>query len=1833
MTVSDLVAELDHLGVRLWAEDGRLRYRAPRGVLTEERKARLIQCKAELLAYLEADTATLVADPAARYEPFPLTQMQSAYLLGRHQTYEYGGVACTGYLEIAYEGVAPEHLERAWNELVRRHDMLRAVVDGEGDQRILPSVEDYAIPVTDLSGVPDARVEEHVAAIRRELHDSVGAAGTWPLFALHTTVTDHATVLHLLIELLVVDSASLQLLLAELEQLLLGEKPPPPPAATFRDYVMAERSLRDGPSFHRDRAYWLDRIDDLPPAPELPMLGDLLPRSDPWQEVGPARFRRLSRQLSQDEWTGLRERARRHGVTESGTLLAAYAETIGRWARNRRFSLNLPIFNRLPLHERIDSIVGDFTTVSLLAVDLDAGPSFAERAKALTSRLFDDLDHRLFTGLDVLAELTRRRGRPALMPVVFTSTLGSGASPEREPMGRFLGGLTQTPQVWIDCQVVEQAGPPLLVWDVRWDVLPEGLAEDAFEAFITLVAELATTEQAWADTHPVRLPPAQRDRRAEANATSAPLPGHLLHEPILDHARDTPDRAAVGDARTTLSYGELHARAAAIASRLRAAGCEPGDRIAVVMSKGVEQVVGVLGVLLAGGVYLPLDLGQPRARRDRILADGRVRFALTQSWSEAGDQLPAEVSTIAVDTTGLDDASPELPARLASPDNPAYVIYTSGSTGAPKGVVISHRAAANTIADINARFAVGPQDRVLSIVNLGFDLSVYDIFGVLAAGGTVVIPDADRRADPSHWAHLIDMHGVTLWNSVPSQLRMLQEYVADAGESAATLRLAMLSGDWIPVSLPSRVREHLPGLRIVALGGATEASIWSIVYPIEEVSPGWRSIPYGRPLANQTFHVLDDALRDRPDWVAGELYIGGAGLAQGYLGDPEKTAARFITHAVTGDRLYRTGDLGRYLPDGVIEFLGREDTQVKVRGHRVELGEIEAALRSHPALADAAVLAVGDGDARRLAAFAELGPADVPDQAAGSAEGAAAVIDAAATAWRRAEEALDAEAFTALMRGTDTAAVQAMAAQLRASGLFAAPGTRHTAAEIADATGVADRHRRLLRRWLDALVAAEAVRFDEDAGTFHDLVPADQRSVAMAWDRVSELEERVGYGDGLMRLIRTCGGRLGDLLRGDFDVREALFPDGEFGAAWAVYRENLVARGINGIVAAALRRIAERHGRRSAGAGPLRILEVGAGIAGTTADVVPAMADLAPDYLFTDVSEFFLSEARRTFGEHRWMRYGIFDVNADFRAQGYSPNSADVVLCANVLHNGLNAAEMLARLREMLAPGGWLVFIEPTRAHNYPQLVSMEFEFTGEGFTDDRVRTGRAFFTRDQWLDLLAEAGAEDLICLPPEDSALGLAGQGAFLARFDAGRAYTTAEHVTAHLTAQVPEYMVPGTVHLVDALPRSSNGKLDRSALASMLPTSEADQATETGQTLADDLERSIAELWSELLGVQRVGREQDFYSLGGDSLLLSRMVGRLREQVPEAAGVEWALLTRRMLHDPTVRGLAGYLRSSGGAGAVAEKRESPVVVLSESAGSGEPVCVFVHAGTGTLEPYQPLLARLRAVGRGGLLGLEITDLDRYLALPPEAVIDRLAADYTRELLGHGSTFTVVGYCLGGLLATEVARTLIEAGAIVEGLTVISSYQPPAVDDELMVEYLFAQSMGADLEALGLPHDAEVFGRAVREILAATPERLPDGCLTSLNGEHAAVGSSFRAFARDDRPRRLAAIHRVATPEGAYNSGSYTLAEFTRFFEVFRQSMLAVTRHRADPYAGPVTLLRNSGSSTLLPGSRADVGRFWERIGMAGISVHDLPGDHFGCMSASNAPEIARVLARAGR
>ena len=905
-----------------------------------------------VLEFLAAADVATVPDaapmvPVEAGEPVALTPVQGAYWAGRGADFALGGVATFWYHEYDRPAADVGALESAFARLVAHHPMLRTTIGRDGFQRENAEVPPFRIERTDLREMRTDDAGRALAELRHRLSHQVRAPHEWALFDVHAALLPGGGVrVFVGFDVLILDFASWRLLMTQWGRLVADpDLALPAPPAAFLDIV---RHRETDPAYQarrdRDRAYWAGR--SLPAGPRLPLADDAGSLAEP-------RFRRRRRRLDAGCWANLRERAAGHGLSPTSVLLAAFGLVLRRWGATEPFALNATLFDRPEDVPGVHDLVGDFTTTAL--VGMPAAASFVDYARETNATLWEAIDHRSYTGVEV------RRETGHAYPVVFTSGIGIGdGTAPAGWLGEEVFGVSQTPQVLLDHLVWEEDGAVRLVWDAVEAAFGDGYLDGLADAEYTLLTRLAEDDAAWTDPglgwDPTFAAPELLDVTPFGDC------GPLLDAPVRLAAARTPDAPAVITAGSALSHGALAARAEALAGSLAAAGVSAGDLVLVALPKSAGQIAAVLAVLRCGAGYVPVDPAWPAAR----IAAVCERAGIAHAVAEDGVPLPSGVT--AVGAAGGDG-----PVVAPNPDDLAYVIFTSGSTGVPKGVAIEHRQARTTIDDITDRFSVTAADRVLGLSALSFDLSVYDIFGVLGAGGAMVLPDLACQRDPQHWCELIGAHGVTVWNTAPALLEMVVEYAESDPAAAArlgSLRLAMLSGDWIPVSLPDRLRALVPDARVMSLGGATEASIWSITYPIGEVDPAWPSIPYGRPLRDQGFHILGEDGLPCPVGEPGELFIAGAGVARGYIGDPAQTAERFAVHPVLGERLYRTGDLGRWRTDGTIQFLGRTDRQVKIRGHRIELGEIESALDRLPQVRQAVAAAAPGPDGRpRLVAY------------------------------------------------------------------------------------------------------------------------------------------------------------------------------------------------------------------------------------------------------------------------------------------------------------------------------------------------------------------------------------------------------------------------------------------------------------------------------------------------------------------------------------------------------------------------------------------------------------------------------------------------------------------------------------------------------------------------------------------------------------------------------------------------------------------------------------------------------------------------------------------------
>ncbi len=906
---------------------------------------------------VEAPISPIVARPSERYQPFPLNDMQQAYWLGRSSSLQDGDMAMHLYLEFVSPVLDRDRLQRAVDQLIARHDMLRAVVVDDETQQVLAEPGQLVVEEQDWRTVSDDRRQQQHVALRQDMAHRKANLLHWPQ---HRIVIsrwpDRGCRLHLSLDLWCVDGRSYQLLLGELSTLYAdgNDKALPELTLRFRDYQLYKESLKQSPEVVRTREYWQRRLEHMPPAP--------LPPLNP-EPTGQSRFKRYLVELTPEKTRVFDARAREYGVTATSVLMTLYALVLGRWSGNNRFCLNIPRFNRPAVHPQINQVIGEFATFSLLEVNLDPQLSLVDQIRRLQQQLLTDMEHDQISGVELLRMLTRSQGSVANMPFVFTAApeLGQEQQSFEESisvLGKVDQALSQTPQVWLDCQYYRLNDALHANWDgLEGHFMPEVL-ESMFACFSEMLERLCDEQCDWEARWSLPLADDTVALWQQFNDTDRDVPPLNWHTRLSELALQQPNHVALmtGDGDNAINYQQLLIRLTRASGWLQQ-HADLQRPVAIWMNKSPSQILAAISVVLAGGCYLPLDPESPDSRVKAVLDRADVQWLIVDEHGSAANLDGGAVRQI--DWQTLQQTGGAFTPVMAEPDANAYMIFTSGSTGRPKGVPIRHESLSNFV-DFNHRhFNLCAQDRIYALSAMHHDMSIFDVFSGLHAGATLVVPNESERRCPETWLQHVQAREISVWNGVPAAGELLMNEALAAGQQITHLRQMIQGGDWVRPSLVARVNQIAPQCRFDSIGGPTEVTVWNITHRADGDYPFWNSVPYGRPAQNSQYYILDNQLALCPPWVTGEMFCRGAGVTRGYLNNDALNSQAFIDHPQFG-RLYRTGDCGRLRPCGHIEFVGRRDNQVKLNGHRIELGELEQLALSVDGVVQAIALLIDD---------------------------------------------------------------------------------------------------------------------------------------------------------------------------------------------------------------------------------------------------------------------------------------------------------------------------------------------------------------------------------------------------------------------------------------------------------------------------------------------------------------------------------------------------------------------------------------------------------------------------------------------------------------------------------------------------------------------------------------------------------------------------------------------------------------------------------------------------------------------------------------------------------
>ncbi|MER6363211.1 amino acid adenylation domain-containing protein [Kitasatospora sp. NPDC001527] len=877
-------------------------------------------------------------------------------------------------------------LRAAFAEVVRRHEALRTAFGLRGGRpvQVVRAFVAPELPEVDLrgAGLTAAGLEERITA--EATGDPFDLAAGPPVRLTLLRTAEDESVLVLALHHLVSDRWSFWVLLSELAALYAAfaegrPSPLPEPPVQYADFALWQRERREQGRWDVPLAYWRERLAGAPPALELPT-------DRPRPAVQGFRGGALPFELPEPLMRELAALAHRRGATTYMALLAVFTVLLARYGRQRDVVVGVPTAVRD--RPELEPLIGYFVNTLPIRTELDGEPSFTEVLARVRSACLGAYEHQEVPFELVVGALNTARdlSRPPVYQVSFA--YGREAVPDLtlggarlEPVAVRSGGA----RFDLELQAFDRDGGLSGWFEYDRDLFDESTVARLAGHFRRLAEQAVADPERPVDALELLTEGERRRVVEEFNATARRWPAGAgwIHQAFEERARLTPRAPALRFEGRSVGYRELDRRANRLAHRLRGLGVGRDVVVGVGLERSPELVVALLAVLKAGGAYLPLDPELPPARLEHMVRDARVPVLLTRRALLGRLPVVAAEALCVEEFEAAPGGEPDTaPDVEVGGEDLAYVIYTSGSTGAPKGVMNVHAAIRNRLLWMQDAYRLDAEDRVLQKTPFSFDVSVWEFFWPLATGATLVLARPGGHRDPGYLARTIREERVTTVHFVPS---MLQAFLREEVEECTSLRRVVCSGEALPRDLQDRFLARC-GARLYNLYGPTEAAVDVTHWTCRPEADPRRPVPIGRPIANTRIHVLDGALQPVPVGVPGELHIGGRGLARGYLNRPELTAERFVPDPFDPDpaaRLYRTGDLARYREDGALEFLGRLDHQVKLRGQRIEPGEIEAALTAHPAVREAVVTARERraGDVRLVAHLTAAEGAGVPGPA------------------------------------------------------------------------------------------------------------------------------------------------------------------------------------------------------------------------------------------------------------------------------------------------------------------------------------------------------------------------------------------------------------------------------------------------------------------------------------------------------------------------------------------------------------------------------------------------------------------------------------------------------------------------------------------------------------------------------------------------------------------------------------------------------------------------------------------------------------------------------------
>lgn len=887
-----------------------------------------------------------------RYEPFLLMPLQQSYYIGRQYDIVLGKIPTHIYCEIEFASFDYSRFSSALESLIRCEEVLRSRVSYDGTQRELPfsSIVSESLDTNDLTGLNDDEIEKALSEKRKRLsYTIIDVTKDMPVYFSVSLLNGGRAVVYIYADCMYFDGWSFEKLLNKLDILYRGgDISKNSDSITYQQYAEYFRICRSEKKYEVDREYWLSRISDLAEIPHIRLL--TLP-----SEIKEIRFLHKERQISEDMYSKLTAAASQYGVSVFAVLLTAYGFSLSRLCRNKRFLINIPVAKRPEFMKDINDLLGECSDFFLYDYEFDNKLPFMEAAVRNQKKLWEMNDHSSFTGTDIVREIYRENGNRDNLsaPFVFTSLLDIPFEEYRSFRKRYYE--THTSQVWMDIVAVRFNDRLQFNFESVNGLISEYTIEAVADSFISCLTELAEGR--------TDIPKEKVHVIPETNNTSE-LPDISLIRLLDDAAEKYAESIAVKEYSRDYTYSEIFENARRLAAYIKNNFDVSGQPVAVALPRGRTVIECALGILYAGGIYMPLDHEYPIKTICSCAENTGASLIITESVMK--EKLRGSTDILVITADDMQGFGEIARGTIIEPSADSFIciIHTSGSTGRPKAIKLRQAAIINCIIASRTIFDIGADDCIAAITNPCHDMSLYDIFGILPYGGSIAVLEPDDIRDTSAWIKWLKSSRATVWNSVPIFMEMLLEMdESELKQALSSLRVIIQGGDYFRIQTAQKLRSLCSGCRLFNVGGPSETTIWNIYHEVTDEDISAYLIPYGKPIDNTKYYILGDDRRPLAEGVIGTMYVSGVCVSGGYIGLDELTAEKFVPDPFSGEGaiMYNTGDLGYTNESGSIIFCGRADRQIKVNGKRIELEGIEnAALQVRGVNRSAAAVRAGN---------------------------------------------------------------------------------------------------------------------------------------------------------------------------------------------------------------------------------------------------------------------------------------------------------------------------------------------------------------------------------------------------------------------------------------------------------------------------------------------------------------------------------------------------------------------------------------------------------------------------------------------------------------------------------------------------------------------------------------------------------------------------------------------------------------------------------------------------------------------------------------------------------